>query len=93
MSQVPKSALIGEVKIFKLVDMFVVGRASFWYALPPPALRPVTRSPNIPPPIAQFSPVHPLSPSSTGATRGHGDSLRRSIDEFLSQVMLLTDEE
>eukprot|EP00966_Prymnesium_polylepis_P077124 1786439-Prymnesium_polylepis.1 len=74
--------------------MFVVGRASFWYALPHP-LGPVTRSPNTPPPNRPVQPSSPLlATSSTGATRGDDDSLWRSIDEqFLSQMMLLTDEE
>eukprot|EP00966_Prymnesium_polylepis_P329364 7385080-Prymnesium_polylepis.1 len=38
----------GLIKIFKSIDMYVVGRASFWYALPHP-LSPVTQSPNSPP--------------------------------------------
>ena len=90
--QVDRRVDFGGIKIFKAIDMFVVGRASFWYALPHP-LSPVIQSPNTPPPIAQFIPFHPFSPSSTGAIRGDGDSLWRSIDEILSQVLLMNDEE
>eukprot|EP00966_Prymnesium_polylepis_P268190 6195610-Prymnesium_polylepis.1 len=67
-----------EVQIFKSVDISVVVRASFWYALPHP-LSPVTQSPkNTPhsPSLAQFTPLfHPRQ-----ALMGDGDSLRRSID-------------
>ena len=37
-----------EVKIFKSIDISIVGRAFFWYALPHP-LSLVTQSPNNPP--------------------------------------------
>ena len=80
-----------EVKIFKAVDMYVFGRTSFWYALPHQP-SPVPPSPNSTPlaPVIQpaYPPLHPRQ-----ALIGDGDSLRRSIDEFLSQVLLLTDEE
>ena len=76
---------------FKSIDISVVGRASFWYALPHP-LSPVTQSTNNPPnspSLVQFTPPrHPRQ-----ALMCDGDSLRRSFDEFLSQVMLMTDEE
>ena len=92
MSQVPKSALIGEVKTFNSVDMYVAGRPPIWYALSHP-LSPVTQSPNNPPHSPRSSRLLLLTVVSQVLIGGDGDSLRRSIDEFLSQMMLLTDEE
>ena len=93
-SQVPKSAFIGEVKIFKSIDIYVAGRASFWYALSDP-LSQVTQSPSNPPHSPRPSRLLLLSLTvvSQALIGGDGDSLRRSIDEFLSQVLLLTVDE
>ena len=80
-----------EVKIFKAVDMYVFVRTLLWCALPHQP-SPVPPSPNSTPlaPVIQpaYPPLHPRQ-----ALIGDGDSLQRSIDKFLSQVLLLTDEE
>ena len=80
-----------EVNIFKAVDMYVFGRTLFWYALPHQP-SPVPASPNSTPLAPVIQPAYPpLYPRH--ALIGDGDSLWRSIDDFLSQVLLLTDEE
>eukprot|EP00966_Prymnesium_polylepis_P029920 695150-Prymnesium_polylepis.1 len=68
------------------------GALLFGPPCPTRSRQPAYSEPQHPPQIAQISPVHPFSPSSTGATQGDGDSLRRSIDEFSSEVALQTEE-
>ena len=89
MSQVPKSALIGEVKIFKSVDMYVVGRPSNWHPLSHQP-SPVTRSPSSPPHSPYPSRLLLLTVVSQALIGSDNDSLRHCIDDFLSQVLLLT---
>ena len=78
--------------MFNSIDIYVAGLASFWYALSHP-LSPVTLSPINPPHSPRPSRLLLLTVVSQALIGGDGDSLRRSIDEFLSQMMLLTDKE
>ena len=88
MSQVPKSALIGEVKIFKSVDMYVVGRPSNRHPLSH-QLSPVTQSPSSPPHSPDPSRSLLLTVVSQALIGSDNDSLRHCIDDFLSQLLLL----
>ena len=75
------------------IDRHLRRRARFFLVRPAPPAQPGHPEPQQPPPLAQFSPVHPSSPPSTGAhgrRRQSAALLRRAL---LSQVMLLTDEE
>ena len=78
--------------MFNSIDIYVAGLASFWYALSHP-LSPVTQSPSNPPHSPRSSRLLLLTVVSQALIGGDGDSLRRSTDEFLPQVALLTDEE
>ena len=65
------------------------GRRSFWYALPSqltPATLSAPRTHHRALPSALTPPFHCCQ----AQIGGDGDGLRRSIDEFLSQVLLLT---
>eukprot|EP00966_Prymnesium_polylepis_P083653 1937325-Prymnesium_polylepis.1 len=65
--------------------MYVFVRTSFWYALPHQP-SPVPPSPNSCPLAPVIQPVYPPAPlHPRQALKGDGDSLQRSIDEFLSQ--------
>eukprot|EP00966_Prymnesium_polylepis_P099735 2309441-Prymnesium_polylepis.1 len=74
--------------------MYVAGRPPIWYALNHQFSPWSPRAPATPPHSPRPSRYRLLTAVvSQALIGGDGDSLRHSIDDLLSQVMLLTDEE